>query len=214
LRFLGADPFDPGSLHGIAPYARLAFQTKLAGGTFEVGGSALKAALFPARDRSSGFTDRYTDLGLDTSWQKTFGSDTFSANLRYEHERGDLRASCILADSDPGCSRYGLNELRAAVRYTFHDKIGVTLSPFDINGSRNTNVFDGNGSPNSNGLMGQVDYTLWPASNSPLGPRFNARVGVQYTIYGKFNGARRNFDGAGANASDNNALRLFTWIAF
>jgi hypothetical protein len=214
LKFLGADPFDPGSLHGIAPYARVAFQTNLAGGTFEVGGSALKAALFPARNRSSGFTDRYTDLGLDTSWQKTFGSDTFSANFRYEHEHGDLRASCVLADSDPGCGRYSLNELRAAVRYTFHDKIGVTLSPFSITGSRNTNVFDGTGAPNSNGLMGQVDYTLWPASSSPLGPRFNARVGVQYTLYGKFNGARHNFDGAGANATDNNALRVFTWIAF
>jgi hypothetical protein len=214
LKFLGADPFDPGSLHGIAPYGRVAFQTKLGGGTFEVGGSALKASLFPARDRSSGFSDRYTDLGLDTSWQKAFGTDTFSANFRYEHERADLRASCVLADSDPGCGRYELSELRAAVRYTFHDKIGVTLSPFAITGSHNTNVFDGNGSPDSSGLMGQVDYTFWPASNSPLGPRFNARVGVQYTVYGKFNGARHNFDGAGANASDNNALRLFTWIAF
>jgi hypothetical protein len=42
----------------------------------------------------------------------------------------------------------------------------------------------------------------------------NARIGVQYTLYGKFNGARHNFDGAGANAVDNNALRLFAWFAF
>jgi hypothetical protein len=55
--------------------------------------------------------------------------------------------------------------------------------------------------------MGQLDYTLWPDSSSPLGPRFNARVGVQYTAYGRF-------DGRHSNASDNNALRLFTWIAF
>lgn len=218
LRFLGADPFDPGSLHGIAPYGRLAFQTKLAGGTFEIGANALKASLFPARDRSSGFTNRYTDVGVDSSWQKSLGGDTLSANIRYEHERANLRASCavgLIGDGgDPACGRYSLSELRAAVRYTFRDRIGVTLSPFSIAGSRNTNVFDGNGSPDSNGLMGQIDYTFWPASNSPLGPRFNARVGVQYTLYGKFNGARRNFDGAGANASDNNALRVFTWVAF
>jgi len=218
LNFLGADPFAPGSIHGIAPYGRVAFQTKLAGGTFEIGGSALKAALFPARDRSSGLTDHYTDLGLDSSWQKPFGSDNFTANFRYEHERGDLRASCALGfigdDNDPGCGRYHLNELRATARYTLHDKVGFTLSAFSITGSRNTNVFDGNGLPDSNGLMGQVDYTFWHASNSPLGPRFNARVGIQYTLYGKFNGAKHNFDGAGANATDNNALRLFTWIAF
>jgi hypothetical protein len=218
LNFLGADPFDPGSIHGIAPYGRVTFQTNLAGGTFEVGASALKAGLFPGRDRSSGFTDHYTDLGLDSSFQKTLGSDILSVNVRYEHERGDLRASCALGligeGNDPACGRYHLTELRAAVRYTLHDRIGITLSPFSITGSRNANVFDGNGSPNSNGLMGQLDYTLWPASNSSLGPRVNARIGVQYTIYGKFNGARHNFDGAGANASDNNALRLFTWIAF
>ena len=219
LRWLGADPSDPGSIHGIAPYARVAYQTKLAGGTFEIGASVLKASLFPARIRSSGFTDHYTDVGFDTSWQKTLGTnDGISFNLRYEHERADLRASCALAvigdGSDIECGRYNLNELRAAIRYTIHDKIGLTLSPFSLTGSRNLNVFQGNGSPDSNGITGQIDYTLWPASNSPFGSLVNARVGVQYTIYGKFNGARHNFDGNGSNASDNNAVRVFTWIAF
>jgi hypothetical protein len=40
------------------------------------------------------------------------------------------------------------------------------------------------------------------------------RVGLQYTAYGKFDGARSNYDGANADASDNNALRVFTWLAF
>ena len=219
LRWLGVDPSSAGSIRGIAPYARVAYQTKLAGGTFEVGASALKASLFPGRDRSSGIADRYTDVGVDTSWQETLGSsDSLSFNLRYEHERANLQASCALAllgdGLDPGCGRFRLNEWRAAIRYTVHDRIGLTLSPFSITGSRNSNVFVGSGSPNSNGVMGQLDYTLWPAGNSPLGPRVNARVGVQYTLYGKFNGARHNFDGNGANASDNDALRVFTWIAF
>jgi hypothetical protein len=219
LSALGSDPFDPGSIHGVAPYGRLAWQTTLAGGTFEVGGSALKAALFPGRDRSSGLTDHYTDLGLDGSWQKTLKSgDIISANVRYEHERVNLLASCALGligdGGDPSCARYRLNEFRAAARYTWHDKLGLTLSPFSITGSRNANVFDGSGRPDSNGVMGQIDYTLWPASNSPLGPRVNARVGVQYTLYGKFNGRRRNFDGEGRDASDNDVLRVFTWVAF
>jgi len=152
------------------------------------------------------------------SWQKALGADNFSINVRYEHEHADLRASCTLGliggDGDPGCGRYRLNELRAAARYTLRDRIGVTLSAFDLYGSRNANVFQGNGRPDSDGLMGQVDYTLWPDGKGPLGPLFNARVGLQYTVYGKFNGQRHNFDGAGANAADNNALRLFTWIAF
>ena len=219
LNRLGADPDQPGKIHGLAPYGRAAYQTTLGGGTFEVGASALKAALFPGRDQSSGFTDRYTDWGLDTSWQKPLkGGNGISFNLRYEHETANLRASCALAligdGSDMECGRYNLNEWRLAARYTLHDKIGFTFSPFSVTGSNNGNVFTDNGRPDSNGLMGQVDYTLWPAGNSPLGPLVNARIGAQYTLYGKFNGRRHNFDGAGANATDNNALRLFAWLAF
>ena len=219
LRFLGADPLNPGSIRGLAPYARAAYQTRLAGGTVEFGTSALKASLYPGRDRSTGFVDRYIDVGFDASWQKALASnDGISFNLRFEHERANLRASCVLLlignGNESGCGRYSLNEWRAAVRYTLHGRVGVALSPFSITGSRNTNVFGGNGLPNSNGLMGEVDYTFWPAGNSPFGPLVNARVGIQYTAYGKFDGARHNFDGNGANASDNNAFRAFTWIAF
>ncbi|WP_426693495.1 hypothetical protein ACMC5O_001388 [Sphingomonas sediminicola] len=219
LDFVGMDPEDPGSLHGIAPYGRIAYQADLAGGTFEVGANVLKAAIFPERDRSSGLTDRYTDWGLDSSWLKSMGkSDSFSAHVRFEHERGNLRASCALVlvgdGTDTNCGRYDLNEWRAAVRYNWHDKVGVTVSPFSISGSRDFDLYDGNGRPDSNGVLGQIDFTPWGAENSPLGPRFNARLGVQYTLYGKFNGRRHNYDFAGANARDNNALRLFTWVAF
>jgi hypothetical protein len=39
------------------------------------------------------------------------------------------------------------------------------------------------------------------------------RVGLQYTIYDKFDGASSNYDGTGRNASDNNTLYLFLWAA-
>ena len=219
LKWLGADPDNPGKIHGLAPYGRIAYQSDLAGGTFEIGASAFKAAIFPGRDRSSGFSDHYTDLGVDSSWQKKLGSsDTLTANLRYVHEKGDLRASCALGligdGTDVDCGRYHLNEFRGTLGYNWHGFVGADLSAFNITGSRNFNVFAGNGLPDSNGLTMQLDYTPWGAGNSPLGPRFNTRLGLQYTIYGKFNGARHNYDLAGANASDNNALRAFLWVAF
>ena len=219
LNFVGMDPTSPGSLHGIAPYGRIAYQADLAGGTFEAGVNILKAAIFPGRDRSSGFTDRYTDWGIDSSWQKSIGKgDLLTANVRFEHETGNLRASCALAlvgdGTDLDCARYHLNEWRGVVRYNWHNTVGFALSPFSITGSRNFNLYGGNGLPNSNGVMGQIDFTPWGAGNSPLGTRFNARVGVQYTLYGKFNGRRHNYDLLGANAADNNALRVFTWVAF
>ena len=219
LRFLGADPLSPGSLHGVAPYGRIAYQHDLAGGTFELGANALSASIFPGRDHSSGFKDHYRDWGLDSSYVKTIGkADTISAMVRFEHEKGDLRASCALAlvgdGTDPGCAHFHLNEWRGAVRYTRNDKLGFTISPFSITGSRNLNLYEGNGLPDSNGVMGEVDYTFWPDGKSPLGPLVNARVGIQYTLYGKFNGRRHNFDGLGANARDNDALRAFAWVAF
>jgi hypothetical protein len=41
-----------------------------------------------------------------------------------------------------------------------------------------------------------------------------ARVGVQYTAYNTYNGATNNYDGFGRNASDNNTLFLYVWVAY
>jgi hypothetical protein len=59
-----------------------------------------------------------------------------------------------------------------------------------------------------------LDGTPFGNGKSPFGPHFNMRVGAQYTLYGKFNGAHSDFDNSRRNASDNNTLRIFTWIAF
>jgi hypothetical protein len=220
LSWLGSDPESPGSIHGIAPYGRIAFQHELVGGTFEAGAFALKAAIYPGRDQTSGYTDHYSDVGVDASWLKQLGSsDTIAVNARYIHESSNLQASCALAligdGSDINCARTHLNEIRGDVTYNWRNKVGLTLGGFSTTGSSNANLYEGpNASPNSDGVMAQLDYTPWGAGNSPLGKRANMRVGVQYTAYGKFDGARHNYDGAGANAADNNVLRVFTWVAF
>jgi hypothetical protein len=51
-------------------------------------------------------------------------------------------------------------------------------------------------------------------SSKWLLPQLNARIGLQYVINDKFDGGRTNFDGRGRNASDNNTLFLYAWIAF
>jgi hypothetical protein len=224
LDFLGVDPTDPGKIHGLAPYGRAAFQTQLGGGTFEVGGFALKAALFPGRDRSTGETDRYTDLGLDTSWIKPLKSDTLTFNARYTHEKQSLDATCLLGMEDGSieegpvgaCANNSLNEIRADASYYWHNAIGFTVSPFSITGSSNDFIYADNRTfrPNSSGVEFQIDGTPFGSGHSPLGPRFNMRVGAQFTMFNRFDGSHSNFDGAGRNASDNNTLRVFTWVAF
>ena len=220
LNAMGVDPFGQGDIHGLAPYGRVAWQGQLAGGTLEAGAFALKAAINPGRDRSSGFTDHFSDVGLDASWQKALTSGSvIAAQLRYTHEASNLQASCALAligdGSTADCAKTTLNDWRGDVSYSWHNKLGATLAGFSTTGSTNANLYGSPSSqPNSNGVTAQLDYTPWGTGNSPFGPRFNMRVGVQYTAYGKFNGARHNYDPLGANAADNNALRIFTWAAF
>ncbi|MEO8455380.1 MAG: hypothetical protein ABI454_09480 [Sphingomicrobium sp.] len=224
LHWLGSDPNDPGKIHGLAPYGRAAFQTDVAGGTFEAGAFALKAALYPGRDRSSGYTDRYTDLGLDASWIKPLKSDTLTLNAHYTHEKQSLNATCTLGMAEgsiepgplPQCADNTLNEERIDGSYYWHNAVGGTISAFNLSGSSNPFIYADNRTfrPNSSGFLFQLDGTPWGRGKSPLGPRFNMRVGAQYTVYTRFDGARFNFNGTDRNASNNNTLRVFTWVAF
>jgi hypothetical protein len=217
LAHLGADPFAPGDIHGVAPYGRVAWQKTLAGGTLELGAMGMRAEIYPARDRSAATTDRYTDLGVDGSWFKALDNgDVLTFNGRYLHERQSLDATCILAGEASGCANIRLEDLRFDASYYWRNKIGLTLGAFDTFGSSNAFVYAANRTlkPDSSGLMIQVDGTPFGGEGSPLGPRFNMRVGVQYTMYTSFDGASHDYDGAGAKAADNNTLRLFTWFAY
>jgi hypothetical protein len=45
-------------------------------------------------------------------------------------------------------------------------------------------------------------------------PIQNLRLGAQVTAYQQFNGASQNYDGYGRNASDNNSLFIYSWLAY
>jgi hypothetical protein len=63
-------------------------------------------------------------------------------------------------------------------------------------------------------MVFQIDGTPFGNGGSPLGPRSNIRVGIQYFAYFSVDGSVHNIDGMGRNAADNNAVRIFTWIAY
>jgi hypothetical protein len=219
LSRLGADPASPGDIDGLAPYGRIALQRLIGGGTVEVGAFGLQADIHPGRDRTTGLTDRFTDLGVDASYQRSLeDGDVLSLDARYLHERQTLGATCALAGGAPppgSCSRADLNEARLDASYYWRNKVGATVSMFDISGSANPTLFPDfrTSRPDSSGVVLQVDGTPFGDRGQPA-RRINLRVGVQYTAYARFDGARSNFDGAGADASDNNSLRIFAWFAF
>jgi hypothetical protein len=217
LTHLGVDPTDPGSIDGSAPYGRIAFQHDLGQGTAEVGAFGLEASIFPGLDHTTGFSDRYTDVGLDGSYIVALdNTDVIALNTRYLHERQSLKATCALAGVLSGCAGNTLDDFRLDGSYYWRNKIGLTVGVFDTTGSANPTLYAGNRTlrPDSTGVTVQLDATPWGDGKGPFGKRFNTRVGIQYTAYGEFNGASRNWDGAGSNAGDNDGVRLFIWSAY
>jgi hypothetical protein len=217
-RFLtqaGVDPTDPGAIQGTAPYVRLAYDKNFGDRNIEVGGFWMSANLFPGLDRTTGFTDHYADWGLDGSFQLFAAKhDVFTVNSRYIYETQALDASQALGLATHRDQT--LQDLRLDASYYWHDQIGVTVGGFDTWASRDDLLYAANRTlkPDSSGVSLQVDGTPYGEGKSPLGPRFNLRVGAQYIAYTSFDGASRNYDGFGRNASDNNTFRLFAWVAY
>jgi hypothetical protein len=216
LDHMGVDPADTNEIRNSAPYARLAYQKTFGDRSVEIGAFGLFADVYPGRDHSADAVDRVRDLGVDASYDETNGrGDTLSAHARYTHESQRLRASQALGGAENLDN--SLNDLRADFSYYFKNRVGVTAAPFATWGSRDSELYADSSSfsPNSSGLMLQLDATPFGGEGqSPFGPRFNVRVGAQYVIYDKFDGARHNYDGNGRDASDNNTLRIFTWFAY
>jgi hypothetical protein len=215
LTRLGADPTSPGTLRNAAPYLRAAYVQDFGTSNLQGGVFGFWADLNPGDDRTTGTSDHYADVGVDASWQLfKENKDAFTVNARYTHENQKLNASQAL-----GLAQFRdntLNDYRIDASYYWRNKIGFTVSGFDTTGSADPLLYAANRTfkPDSSGVTFQVDATPWGASDSPLGKRFNTRLGLQYTAYGRFDGASRNFDGLGHDASDNNTLRLFAWFAY
>ncbi len=213
LSALGADE-GPGQMHGVAPYVRVAYQKDYGDHNFEIGAFGFFPDFYPDNDRSTGKSDSYTDLGVDGSLQFTGANgDLYTLNTRYTHEEQDLTATHLLGGSARASNT--LDDFRIDASYYWHNKIGATVQLFDTWGSSDPLLYADNRTfaPDSDGVRFQIDVTPWGDDISPFGPRFNMRVGLQYTLYTKFDGAGTNFDGTGRNASDNNTLRIFTWFA-
>lgn len=214
LSAMGTD-FGPGPISGVAPYFRFAYNKDFGEQNFEIGAFGFFPSLEPGGDTTTGTTDSYRDIGIDGTYQFLGdGNNIWSVNARYTHESQDLAASFLL-DSVAN-QRNSLDDIRFDVAYYWHNTLGGTVQVFDTTGSGDALLYAGNRTftPNSSGATFQFDWTPWGEnSDSPLGQRLSLRVGLQYTMYVTFNGTASNYDGTGRNASDNNTLRIFTWLA-
>jgi hypothetical protein len=215
---LGADPFSAPGTSDVMPYWRVAFEPHWGNNWLEIGTFGMMAGIHPWASPPGGpnavttatfsQTDKYTDIGFDTQYQYQGDNYWFTLRGSYIHEYQKLDAS--FANFVAANPTNELNEARAyaSLAYGNDNRVVLTGQYFNSWGSADTALYASspNFSPNSDGWIAEIAYIPFISSVAPGWPWFNARVGLQYTWYEKFNGTT-------VGASSNNTLFLYLWLA-
>ena len=191
----------------------------------------------------AGNRGRFRNAGIDSQYQYLLDPHSVTVQVSYMHQTQDYSANTMAAAAPPYFLADGTTEVapansfdktntfRAKLSYIYQAKYGGSVAFFNLTGTTNTlnqtSGFDSTGlittdDPNGTGITStRVNGNL---SGNPATRGFNfegfwmpvqyARVGIQYTVYDKYNGARDNYDGFGRNASDNDTLRFYVWAAY
>ena len=196
-----------GAIRGVAPYWRLALQKKWGTQYLMVGTFGLHTSVFPGA--LSGPRDTYSDLGFDAQYESKVGKGNLVVRGAYIRERSTLDAT--FGGSGSANAKNALNVTRVNATWYPSQRLGLTGGYFGTTGTTDAVLFapnpvDGsaNGDPKTSGLIGELDFNPWE----------NTRIGLQYTMYSDFNGGSTNYDGSGRDASGNNTLYGFAWLAF
>jgi hypothetical protein len=201
-------------INGVAPYWRIAIEPKWGAHSWEVGTFGMSAAEVPGGIAGFG-TDHVTDIGFDTQYQYLGDTNSFSVQSYFIHESGTYSASAQQGLTSN--SHDHLDSFRVKGSYYYQQTYGGTIAYFNIGGSQDALLWgpdSATNSPNSSGFIGEVDYMPFNHGGPSFWPWLNIKFGAQYTYYTKFNGGTTDYDGAGHNATGNNTLYLFGWLAF
>jgi len=199
-----------------APYWRLGLQKQVENQYFMIGTFGLVASLFPGQGAPggalplSGPSNRFTDVGIDANYQLMLGDNSLTAHASWIHETQHYSGSFVELGG-AGNSWDALDNFQLATTFHWGSRWSFTAAPFLTFGNKDAVLYTAapitgsrTGRPDSEGLTLEVDFNAWR----------NARLGLQYVAYFEFNGAHSNYDGFGRNASANNTIYLFGWLAY
>ena len=218
LDAVGLYPASSPHVEGGAPYWRAAYQRTGDSGYWSVGTFGLDVKMRP--DPTLPAADRFTDMGFDAVYQYSGGGpNAILVNTSYIRERQDLTASFAASESS-GPSNY-LDAWSLDASYIYRQTWSAGIGLFNLRGGRDLTLYapasltgSNDGLPDSRGYTLQVEWVPFGKKDSWLSPWVNARLGVQYTGYLRFNGGTSNYDGFGRSNSQNNSLFLFAWLAY
>jgi hypothetical protein len=226
---------DVTRLDGVNPYWRFAFNHEWGASSLMLGTSGMKSRVFddPLDTSDPATTHRFSETGLDAQYQFLLDPHTVTAQLafiRSRHRYPDFLAGQeapfvgangeTLADTNAEDTN---RTLRAKLTYVYQAKYGGSVGYFTLTGTTNT----------LNQTAGYDPDTLALTSEDPVGANLTGnpatqgwtleafwtpfqyvRVGAQYTMYDKYNGASHDYNGFGRNASDNNSFFVYAWFAY
>ncbi len=215
---LGTDPFGaPGLFSGVAPYWRAALEPHWGRHSIMLGAFGMYMAINPWLDPTfaTGTTDtfavsdKFTDFGFDTQYQ--YQGDNFWLTMRGSYIREFQRLDASFANGAATNPTNELNSLHllASLAYGGDNRVVLTGQYFNIWGTADPAAYASLASgfsPNSNGWTAEVAYIPFGLSKAPGWPWFNARIGLQYTAYDKF-------EGTTVGAHDHNTIFLHAWFA-
>jgi hypothetical protein len=213
---LGAGTTTDTVVGGAVPYWRLALQHLWGNHSLELGTYGLYAKISP-EGRTSGPTDKFTDIAFDAQYQYIGKKHILTVETTWIHEDQNWDASFLLGNTARESSF--LNTFKANVNYYYNSlfgRLGGTVAFFSTIGRSDALLYapdpvDGSrtGSPNSSGFILELDYLQLEISKF-----LSLKSSLQYTLYTKFNGSHSNYDGFGRDASDNNTLYFLLWFMF
>jgi hypothetical protein len=217
---LGVNPFGgPGLINGVAPYWRIALEPHWGPHTFMLGTYGMIANVNPWVDATFAqgttavvpLTDKFTDIGIDSQYQYQGPNYWVTLRANYIREYQRLDASFFATNAANPTNSLNSLKLTGSLAFGADNRIVLTGQYFNVWGSPDAALFAdtagfANMSPNSDGWMAELAYIPFSASKAPGWPWFNARIGLQYTYYNKFNGTT-------VGAHDNNTLFLHAWLA-
>jgi hypothetical protein len=127
----------------------------------------------------------------------------------YIHEHQRLDATFFNGSSANLTNELNSLRLQASLAYGNDNRFVLTGQYFNTWGTPDAIRYSGLASgfsPNSEGWIGEIAYIPFVTSRTPVWPWFNARIGLQYIWYNKF-------DGDTVHARDKNTLFLYAWLA-
>ncbi len=113
-----------------------------------------------------------------------------------------------------------LNDLNISASYIYDRTYSFTAGYLRTWGQNDVGLYSmatggsANGSPETSAWNVDIAYLPFMHGGPELWPWFNARIGVQYTHYDKFDGTWNNVDGSNLKAGGNDTVFIYTWLMF